>query len=94
MNEIPLARTTLKDYEEAIRKVWGSNSDAAPWPISAHLGPSCPADHINQSHQPIAAQVLRQYPLSRFEGSPQKAFLQVDADSNVICPSYQLLACL
>ena len=35
--------------------------------------------------------VLKQYPLSRFEGSPQKAFLQVDADSMVICPSYQLL---
>ncbi|CAL1138085.1 unnamed protein product [Cladocopium goreaui] len=56
-------QTTAKDYEEAIRKVWGSNADA----------------------------VLLQYPLSRFEGSPQKAFLQVDADSNVICPSYQLL---
>lgn len=38
-----------------------------------------------------SAEVLKQYPLSRFEGSPQKAFLQVDADSMVICPSYQLL---
>eukprot|EP00913_Durusdinium_trenchii_P032024 g29993.t1 len=35
--------------------------------------------------------VLQQYPLSRFDGSPQKAFLQADADSMVICPSYQLL---
>ena len=82
-----LARTTAKDYEEAIRKVWGSNADAAPLPISAHLGRS-------STHRPIAAEVLLQYPLSRFEVSPQKAFLQVDADSNVICPSYQLIACL
>ena len=40
---------------------------------------------------PKSAEVLKQYPLSRFEGSPQKAFLQVDADSMVICPSYQFL---
>ncbi|CAE7183878.1 CES2 [Symbiodinium pilosum] len=56
-------QTLPADYEEAIRKVWGSQSMA----------------------------VLQQYPLTRFEGSPQKAFLQVDADSMVICPAYQLL---
>merc|ERR1712226_60168 len=39
-----------------------------------------------------ARAVLQQYPLTRFEGSPQKAFLQVDADSMVICPSYDVLA--
>eukprot|EP00439_Symbiodinium_sp_Y106_P080831 s640_g19.t1 len=39
----------------------------------------------------LAPKVLEQYPLSRFSGSPQKAFLQVDADSMVICPAYQLL---
>lgn len=46
---------------------------------------------VHAISQTMAAEVLKQYPLSRFEGSPQKAFLQVDADSNVICPSYQLL---
>lgn len=35
--------------------------------------------------------VLRRYPLARFAGSPQRAFLQADADAMVICPSYQAL---
>eukprot|EP01060_Flectonema_neradi_P036527 TRINITY_DN7040_c0_g2_i1.p1 TRINITY_DN7040_c0_g2~~TRINITY_DN7040_c0_g2_i1.p1 ORF type:complete len:571 (+),score=49.19 TRINITY_DN7040_c0_g2_i1:49-1761(+) len=34
----------------------------------------------------IAAKIERQYPLSRFENSPQSAFIQTDADAFVICP--------
>lgn len=38
-----------------------------------------------------ASAVLEQYPLSRFNGSVQRAFLQADADAMVICPSYEVL---
>ena len=34
----------------------------------------------------LEAKVLQQYPLARFAGSPQKAFLQVDADSMATGP--------
>lgn len=53
-----------------------------------------PADYINAITKVWggdAPAVLKQYPLSRFEESPQKAFLQVDADAMVICPSYDVL---
>jgi para-nitrobenzyl esterase len=36
--------------------------------------------------------VLAQYPLGRFGGSAQAAFVQADADAFVICPSYELSA--
>jgi len=38
-----------------------------------------------------AAAVLEQYPLSRFNGSVQRAFLQADADAMVVCPGYDIL---
>lgn len=85
-------RTSPTDYETAIRKIWGNDADAAPWPTKVRT--KNPEPRLIW-HLPMvglkAAEVLKQYPLSRFEGSPQKAFLQVDADSMVICPSYQLL---
>merc|ERR1712007_48520 len=37
-----------------------------------------------------ATEIIGQYPLSRFAGSPQSAFIQADADGYVICPSHAI----
>ena len=91
-------RTNASDYENAIRKVWGSKADAVPWLFTMGF---CWNDLFGvidiaqifriEEYRQLYHEVLQQYPLSRFDGSPQKAFLQADADSMVICPSYQLL---
>jgi len=41
---------------------------------------------------PRAQEVMRQYPLERFEGSPQRAFVRADADAFVVCPSRRVAA--
>mmetsp|Transcript_47697 Transcript_47697/g.93734 ORF Transcript_47697/g.93734 Transcript_47697/m.93734 type:complete len:573 (-) Transcript_47697:80-1798(-) len=41
-----------------------------------------------------ASKVIEQYPLGRFDNSPQSAFVQADADAYVICPTHKIAGLL
>ena len=59
-------------------------------PDKQQVGEAAYMAALNATWGPLTPMIASHYPLSEFGGSAQAAFIQVDADVNVICPSILL----